>query len=362
MEKHRIEGIEHPADSVSWRAWLHYLRYAEHRTRRSAIVLQMAAMLAWLAGVLVAPAGTGYNSHVLLACGAGQTTAIALSAADRHVFIGMLGRILFLLVLTKSFDYLVIPSANQLMWSMTLCAVILVAMSPLYNEPLSFLLCAGSVCHQLVLSRLDMLQRDSEASWMAVLIVSSFLVGVMLNFFYFSERTRAYLSSRRLMEMAYIDSLTGINNRRAFLDQLERACRRSHTTGGFYFLLIDVDDFKAVNDHHGHAKGDLVLQQVAGQICRLAGEHACGRLGGEEFGIVFEGNEAQAIDFARSINSRIAAASAGGLGVTVSIGLAYHAKHDTLEAVMLQADKALYQAKSAGKNRAILASGKGNLQ
>ena len=77
---------------------------------------------------------------------------------------------------------------------------------------------------------------------------------------------------------------------------------------------------------------------------------------------MFEGNEAQAIDFARRINTRIAAASAGGLGVTVSIGLAYHAKHDTLEAVMLQADKALYQAKSAGKNRAILASGKGNLQ
>lgn len=362
MKNQRIDHIEHQTGAIPWRELLQYLYYAELRTRRSAVVLQLVATLAWAAAFFAAPATSGYKSTVLLSYLLWLAAAIGISAAGSHTYLRMAGRVVFLLVLTKGLGYLISPSPNQLMWSLTLCAVILVAMSPLYNEPLSFLLCAGSVCHELALRHIAALHRAPEADWMGVLIVSSLLLGVMLNFFYFSERTRAYLSSRRLMEMAYIDSLTRIHNRRAFLDDLERACRRSTAAGGFYFLLIDVDNFKAINDHHGHAKGDLVLQQVASQIRRLSGEHACGRLGGEEFGIIFYGDEAHALAFADSINHSIATSRVDGLGVTVSIGLARHGSRSTLESVMLQADKALYQAKAAGKNRAVLAPAQESLQ
>lgn len=362
MENQRIERFKQQALPISWRELLQYLHYAEHRTRRGVVVLEIMAAIACMAAFLVAPVSAGYEKPLLLGYLLCLAATISISAIGSNTCLRMAGRVVFVLLLAKTLAYLISLSPNQLMWSLTLCSLILVSMSPLYNEPLSFLLCAASVCHELALRHIGVLLQAPEADWMGVLIISSLSLGVLLNLFYFSERSRAYLSSCRLMEMAYIDSLTRIHNRRAFLDDLERACHGSTASGGFYFLLIDVDDFKAINDHHGHAKGDMVLQQVACQIRRLAGEHACGRLGGEEFGIIFYGDEAQALAFAERINRSIASSNVDGLRVTASIGLARHHSRSTLKSVMLQADKALYRAKAAGKDCAVLAPAQENLQ
>lgn len=185
MENQRIERFKQQSLPISWRELLQYLHYAERRTRRGAVVLEIMAVAACMTAFLVAPATSGYKSTVLLSYLLWLAAAIGISAAGSHTYLRMAGRVVFLLVLTKGLGYLISLSPNQLMWSMTLCSLILVAMSPLYNEPLSFLLCAGSVCHELALRHIAALHRAPEADWMGVLIVSSLLLGVILNFFIF---------------------------------------------------------------------------------------------------------------------------------------------------------------------------------
>ncbi len=356
LENQRIELIERQKNVLTLEKSLLYFHYAESRTKKSAIALELVAMLVWVSAIAVTPPEVKLNINVMYACAFGMFMAVLLSAFGPHSSFRILGRVAFLLVLAEALSSITRASPHQLTWSLTIYAVMVVSMSPLLNEPLSFMACAGWLCYELALRYLDAIRSSPEALWMDVLIISSFILGMMLNFLYFLERTRAYVSSRRLVELAYIDGLTLINNRRAFLEDLEQACVSPDMAGQFCFLLLDVDDFKAINDQYGHAKGDQVLQHVARCIKQLASHYSCGRIGGEEFGVIFHGNAYQAMTFAHRINTKLAGAESDGIVVTVSIGVAHHHDGLSMKNLILQADQALYRAKAAGKNQAILAS------
>jgi diguanylate cyclase (GGDEF)-like protein len=124
-------------------------------------------------------------------------------------------------------------------------------------------------------------------------------------------------------------------------------------------LMIDVDRFKEVNDTHGHAVGDLVLQSVAA-TCRLelrAGDYL-GRIGGEEFAVILpETGIDEAVQVAERLRKAVAGAPAAGpagdVGVTVSIGVATLVRPHDLGTLMANADAALSAAKKGGRNRTI---------
>ena len=168
----------------------------------------------------------------------------------------------------------------------------------------------------------------------------------------------------QLRERADVDALTSTKTRRAFLecaaDEFQRARRYGHPLS---FVMLDVDAFKAVNDHRGHAAGDQVLARVAttcmGQL--RAGIDHCGRLGGEEFAILMPDTR---IAGAKVFAERLCAAirelkfDGGGqvFGVSVSIGVAMLAViDDDVAALMARADEALYLAKGAGRDRVMVA-------
>ena len=172
-----------------------------------------------------------------------------------------------------------------------------------------------------------------------------------------TERKRL---ENELRELATTDMLTGLPNRRAFITRLEEehARIRRFPEQQAVVLMLDVDDFKRVNDTHGHPVGDVVLRHVAELIRGGIREvDACGRLGGEEFAVLLTGaTPAAAAEFAERLRRGIAAAPAshGGLdiGVTVSIGVSALAKDDDgADAALLRADRALYRAKESGRNR-----------
>ena len=158
---------------------------------------------------------------------------------------------------------------------------------------------------------------------------------------------------------ALVDSLTGLANRRAFLNDAEAiARRRASDAEPLSVLLADLDRFKAVNDVFGHAVGDRVLQVFAETLSRtLRASDASGRLGGEEFAILLpKAGAADAALVAERIRLRFAeaASSVGGHDVasTVSIGVATTSAPGTQVADLLAvADRALYQAKAEGRNR-----------
>jgi diguanylate cyclase (GGDEF)-like protein len=157
---------------------------------------------------------------------------------------------------------------------------------------------------------------------------------------------------------ASTDALTGIANRRGFLDEAERLIRRqAWKNQPVTVLMFDLDHFKSINDRFGHAVGDEALRLFARTaIVTLRSTDVIGRLGGEEFAAILPGDLAVAASAAERVRSAFEAAGreiAGlSIGVTVSIGAAtaYELPCDLL-ALLVRADSALYRAKQAGRNR-----------
>lgn len=168
----------------------------------------------------------------------------------------------------------------------------------------------------------------------------------------------------RAEQLASTDALTDTLNRRRFTEVAESALASDGVAGRpTSLLLLDVDDFKAINDRHGHAAGDLSLKLLAG-VCRrfLRERDLIARWGGEEFVVLLPGtSEDAARAFANRLKEAVAAERLveGGLGLslTVSVGVATRApvQVPSLDLLVARADAAMYAAKATGKNRVIVA-------
>jgi diguanylate cyclase (GGDEF)-like protein/PAS domain S-box-containing protein len=164
---------------------------------------------------------------------------------------------------------------------------------------------------------------------------------------------------RKLTRLATTDPLTGVANRRRFIEQLEMELVRLKRLGEpAAFVMLDVDHFKNVNDTYGHAVGDGVLQHLAElSRRRLRRIDLFGRLGGEEFGILLPGtDEAGAYQFAEGFRRCVADTpfqdGTVSIAFTVSIGIAeFNSDDAAADSIMARADVALYRAKEGGRNR-----------
>jgi diguanylate cyclase (GGDEF)-like protein len=165
--------------------------------------------------------------------------------------------------------------------------------------------------------------------------------------------------SKNLQYLANTDELTGIWNRRAFIaesnKELQRAQRTQHPT---CLLMMDLDDFKEINDRFGHEVGDEVLKLFTHSIRATKRSYDIfGRVGGEEFAMLLpETRKVEAIELAERLRQRVSEIffhkQQTDIAITVSIGVYELAKNDTtILAALSKADKILYAAKRAGKNQ-----------
>jgi diguanylate cyclase (GGDEF)-like protein len=201
-----------------------------------------------------------------------------------------------------------------------------------------------------------------ESVWLTVLSFEGLLFTISIAFILLAmakERTE-----HRHKTAALIDPLTGVANRRAFLQdgdaQLQRQSTDPRPTA---VMLLDLDNFKSINDRFGHAVGDRVLEIFA-DVSSSCMRHVdiFGRLGGEEFAALLrDTNRDRALTVAEQIRAEFAEATRDVAGqpvaATVSIGIV--TSHDAvldLSALLAQADHALYRAKDAGRNRVEIAS------
>ena len=169
------------------------------------------------------------------------------------------------------------------------------------------------------------------------------------------ERDAAVAAEAVLAELADRDPLTGLLNRRGFVNRCRQAFG-DRNTAPFGLLLIDVDDFKSVNDRFGHEMGDTVLATIAAELRRLE-RQVClaGRMGGEEFVIGVSGLTSFALwQFAEHVRATIAACDHGEVSrhrrVSVSIGVAEGIGSTPFQTLYGAADRALYEAKRAGRD------------
>lgn len=163
---------------------------------------------------------------------------------------------------------------------------------------------------------------------------------------------------KRLARLAYYDSLTGLPNRRLFHDRLGQAMEHAHRGGKLVgILFLDLDHFKDINDTLGHLFGDRLLQETAKRLSDLLRkEDTVARLGGDEFTVILESisNTADAEDIAKKILHSLRQPFNLGeheIYVTSSIGITLYPLDDNdIERLIMNADSAMYQAKSHGRN------------
>jgi diguanylate cyclase (GGDEF)-like protein len=173
-------------------------------------------------------------------------------------------------------------------------------------------------------------------------------------------------ANQQLAEVARMDPLTGLLNRRGFLDEAEAEIQRFLRNGrGFSIVLADVDHFKTFNDQHGHAGGDHVLKRLGSLLRRqLRDVDRVARWGGEEFIMLLpETGRDGAVVLAEKLRERIAdnlfEYEGDRLGITMTFGIATHRKGEGLEACIARADTALYHGKERGRNRVMIGDYKG---
>jgi diguanylate cyclase (GGDEF)-like protein len=180
-------------------------------------------------------------------------------------------------------------------------------------------------------------------------------------------RTRLSDSNRRLTEavariesIAVRDELTGMYNRRFLMEFLDRETARVRRSSGSYAIcMLDIDNFKSINDSFGHAAGDAVLKHfaaVAGTCAR--GVDVFGRLGGEEFLLVLPDTDVRGAAACAERMRRTVAESAWpllppGHRVTVTAGVALYGRQEMPSALLARADSALYSGKASGRNRVV---------
>ena len=214
-------------------------------------------------------------------------------------------------------------------------------------------------------------EKDIYASWfkrslpIAILVLISAFAFIVLSIMLGAQLRRRIRAEAELAELARIDSLTGLINRRRLEEKLQAEWRRvQRTREAFAVLFVDIDYFKAYNDTYGHQAGDHTLRAVATAIASAIRSETdtAARYGGEEFVVLLpHTQDAGAVMVANKILSAIRSLrmdhskSKSGF-VSVSIGVASWdaTRHQTMNAVVKAADEALYHAKAAGRNQVMV--------
>lgn len=173
---------------------------------------------------------------------------------------------------------------------------------------------------------------------------------------------KAIATSQHFSELAMRDALTGLFNRRQFNEVLEQTIHSiDHASDGLALLMIDLDEFKPVNDVHGHDAGDEVLREIAHRLASQARSNdTVARLGGDEFAILCPNltTKEKATQLCQrlssSIQQPITLENASTVSVNASIGIAFYPDHaNEIDDLLQAADKAMYQAKAMGRGRCV---------
>jgi len=162
---------------------------------------------------------------------------------------------------------------------------------------------------------------------------------------------------KTLEETSKLDALAKVFNRRALSSYLDTVCSKEHMKYELHLLMMDIDDFKAINDRYGHIAGDKILIFIANILKKtLRDGDKIFRYGGEEFIIILNRLEKDkceqvAVRLLELISGNKLIYKGETINVTISIGATMLIKSDTPDSLISRADKALYKAKENGKNQ-----------
>ncbi len=204
--------------------------------------------------------------------------------------------------------------------------------------------------------KLRIVTKRKKIKWVNLSSSVAYFKGKAVSIITLADISEEVKRERTLIKLATRDQLTGIFNRRALIHDFERLlfqARRYQTP--FSLLILDIDNFKKLNDTYGHLVGDKVLKEMVKEIRRiLRKSDIFGRWGGEEF-LVLLPMTLEPYAPAEKIRQTVENCKfCKDLSVTISLGATTYREGDTMDSMILRADEALYQAKQQGKNRVVV--------
>lgn len=322
--------------------------------RRFCLLIFCIGIAIWLVFDLIVSylGGQGFTwlSGVFIALLCSLTVVLAFTRRSQHFDVLNL---LFVTVITLAMRLVIegIPIALRPVWLVLGVSTVLYTVSVLPVRRWSFFCAMGItwvMLNPFFHTRIEALELEG-----AMLVSYAVCLSGLVIYSYLRIRQAKlhnFYLTKVLLEQAYIDALTDIPNRRSFMAKAEKQLRQ---TGEQYLAMIDIDNFKQVNDRFGHDIGDEVLKRVAAHIKAAMIGYEIARLGGEEFAIFFQGlDEAAAEQQVAALCQRVRE-DLGAHPVTISIGLARIDSGDTLSTALIRADQALYEAKHTGKDRVV---------
>ncbi|WP_144151321.1 bifunctional diguanylate cyclase/phosphodiesterase [Paraburkholderia sp. BCC1885] len=241
---------------------------------------------------------------------------------------------------------------QPLLWALPALLVIPICSAPLWLTPTHFFV--GTAIFYA--SGLPLLFSQSQThdvnvvAWLWVLIGAPTAAVFHFGFYWF--RRDHFLLENRLAQLAATDPLTGLQNRRAFMEQAERRLAALGESAKICAIFVDIDSFKSLNDQFGHAVGDQTLSEVAHVLMdQTMPQDSVSRIGGEEFAVLRRGGLNSALDLAERLRGAVACIARPDGYVTASFGVAEHRVGESIMALLDRADEALLRAKQSGRNR-----------
>ena len=320
--------------------------------RRMAVISQSFALASIALVWAFIPVVNTLDMAALLYALAGIVLAIGINVGARTIAVLKLGGALGMCAIACGFRLLAEGAGQAEFWMQPVGVFMVLLAAPIFNGCVVYLMVAAAVWLILGYGHFPIDPAMAHAAWANLLIVYSMLFGLVLSISFNLLRLRDFRAREALTRLAYQDGLTGLNNRRRFTELTQQLQQQRQP---MYFLMIDIDNFKKINDTLGHDAGDVVLVKTAAIIADACGGHLCGRLGGEEFGIVYAGDRRAVCQFAASLVDAVYLAFNPGQAVSISVGIAELACDTELAHSYRLADASLYQAKHQGKNRYVIA-------
>jgi diguanylate cyclase (GGDEF)-like protein len=332
-----------------------FIQHEFERLHSFSVLIYIVSMGMWLLFDLIVSflGGQGFTwrSMVFLALFAVLTVVLAFTRKARHFDVIT---VLFVLGLTVGIRLIVdgLPPAVHSSWLVLAAASMLYSISVLPLSRWSFF-----VVQALIWGLLNPFINTTislfELRGVLTACYSVFLCALTIYTFLKLREAKLYnyIMSRLLLDQAYNDPLTEIPNRRSFMTVAERHLHAVPREHDHYLAMIDIDNFKKVNDTYGHDIGDEVLKRVAADIKTVMLPFDYARLGGEEFAIYLAGVRREDVEALATELCRLVREQPTRHPVTISIGVTRVEDNDTLNQALIKADAALYESKHTGKDR-----------
>lgn len=314
------------------------------------------ALVCWSLAALLMPNHTNFDTTTALFNFLGMAGGVALTCFSRTLKSTLLCGAVSIVFISFGFRSLNACVPDPSFWVLPVGLLITLTSATIFCGIGNYLGLVCCVWLILGVGHFPFYPGRDDQYWPALVVGASVMIGVALNVSFLTLRVKNYHSHAVLENLAFIDALTGLKNRRRF-NQCARTLHQNRANASYFFLMLDIDDFKKINDRFGHDQGDEVLQRTAAIIAELSASNPCGRLGGEEFAIIYEGDDTGVRAFATLLLRAVASADVVVAGVSVSLGIAAFDGSASLEDCYKRADESLYLAKMNGKNRFHYAAG-----